>query len=199
MGALTLVQAPAVEPITLDEAKAQCRVELDFAADDTLLESYIVAARRYCEGLQNRAYITQTWELAISAWPDRDFIRVPLPPLQSVEGVLYYDVDGAEHTLDAGDYIVDTRRQPGRIVLAHGKAWPSRLLRPANGIVIQFTAGYGDEAADVPQEIRHAMLLLIAHWYENREASVTGASAKVSTHIADGVRNLLGLDGVMAV
>jgi len=44
----------------------------------------------------------------------------------------------------------------------------------AQGVAIEFTAGFGHTAADVPAPIRQALLLLIAHWFENREPAITG-------------------------
>ena len=56
-------------------------------------------------------------------------------------------------------------------------AWPSAAPH-ANGIEIAFTAGYGDAAADVPEPIRQALLLLIAHWYEHRSPLEVGPLAQ---------------------
>ncbi len=244
--ALSPVTAPTAEPITLSEAKTHLRV--DVTDDDTLITALITAARQYAETFQRRVYITQTWELILDAWPDGDKIEVPLPPLQSVASIKYYGTDNAEYTMPATDYFVDTKNSPGRIALAYGKAWPTLTLRPANGIVVRFVAGYGtpftvDTATDtltavghtlangdkvrlsnsggalpaglsantdyyvinastntlqlsatsggaaiditgtgtgthflgaVPQKVRQAILLLVAHWYETREPVAVG-------------------------
>jgi uncharacterized phiE125 gp8 family phage protein len=174
--ALKLIIPPGTEPISLDEAKAHCRVETD--DDDILIEGLIIAAREYCEGFQNRAYITQTWELWLNAFPSTNYIELPRPPLQTVDSIVYYGTDDIEHEFE--DYFVDAESEPGRVVLNYGKSWPSTTLRPANGVRIAFTAGYGEEEygegygegyeeGSVPQIIKQAMLLLIGHWYENRE------------------------------
>ena len=78
--ALKLSAAPALEPLSLKEVKLHLRVDSD--EEDTLIQSLIAAARMDCEKFQNRAYITQTWELWMDSWPDKDFIELPLPPLQ---------------------------------------------------------------------------------------------------------------------
>uniref|UniRef100_A0A6M3K180 Putative head-tail connector n=1 Tax=viral metagenome TaxID=1070528 RepID=A0A6M3K180_9ZZZZ len=195
------------------------------AVEDDLLTALITTAREDCEDFQNRAYITQIWELWLDAWPD-DFIKIPLPPLQepsvtagsfvtgtvyrilsvgttdftligasaSTVGVVftatgagtgtgtatasgivaYYDTDNTEAYFDASNYFMDLKSEPGRISLAYGKSWPTTTLRPVNGIKVTFTAGYGDAASSVPAAVRQAMLLLIGHLYENREAVVTG-------------------------
>lgn len=173
--ALVLTQAPATEPLTLAEAKLHMRVEV--ADDDSLITSLITAARQWCEAFQGRAYITQTWQLWLDAWPEGDEIRLPRPPLQSVVTVKYYGADGAEYVMPAADYLVDTKSEPGRLVLGYGKTWPSVTLRPASAIAIEFVAGYGAVSA-VPEKVKQAMKLLVAHWYEHREAVLTGSISK---------------------
>lgn len=137
---LVLITPPAAEPVSLPEAKAHLRV--DTADDDSLITALIAAAREYCEGFQNRAYVTQTWQLWLDAWPKGSEIRIPRPPLQAVNGVKYYGADNTEYVLPPADYFVDTRSEPGRIVLACGKSWPSVTLRPANAVCVEFVAGH---------------------------------------------------------
>ena len=62
---------------------------------------------------------------------------------------------------------------PPRLVRT-GVIWP-QPGKAANGVEIDFTAGYGALATDVPAPLREALLLLIAHWYENREPIAVGA------------------------
>lgn len=168
---LRLVTAPAEEPIALATAKTHLRV--DATDDDALITSLIVAARQYAEAVMRRQLVTATWDLALDAWPVGDTITVPLPTLQSVASIKYKDSAGTEATMAATDYIVDTMQEPGRVVLAYGKSWPSVTLYPVSAVTVRFTAGYG-AAATVPEAIRQAALLLIGHWYENREAVNVG-------------------------
>lgn len=188
--ALTLVTGPKVEPISLAEAKLHLRV--DITDDDTLIRSLIVTARENVEGISRRALITQTWKYILDEFPEDDEIVLPLPPLQSVASITYKDQDGNASTFSSGDYIVNTDADPGKIVLGYGKSWPSTSLYPTGAVTVQFTAGFGDAATDVPEKYRQAMLLLIGHWYENREAiATTGAVPK---EIPMGVESLLWLD-----
>lgn len=141
------------------------------SVEDDLLNSLIESARQYCETFQRRAYVTQTWELWLDAFPAESYIRTPLPPLQSA-AIKYYDVNDAEATFSASDYHVDTKSEPGWLVLNTGCSWPSTVLRPANGVYVEFVAGYGLASA-VPKKVKQAMLLLIGAWYEQREAITT--------------------------
>jgi len=161
------------------------------SVEDTLLSRLITAAREYCESFQNRAFITQTWYLWLDAWPVE--IKVPLPPLLSVTSIKYYDTTNAEATMTASDYYADTNSTPGRVVLAWGKTWPGTTLRPANGICVEFVCGYGATSASVPAAVRQAMLLLIGHLYENREA----VSEKPLTQVPMAVESLLWTERVL--
>lgn len=149
-------------------------------AEDDLLNALITSAREYAETFQRRAYITQTWELWLDKWPNKNYIQIPLPPLQSTDfSIKYYDTDDTEADFSSDNYFIDIKSEPGRAVLNYGEKWPSTTLRPVNGICVTFKAGYGDAATAVPNKVKQAMLLLISHWYENREPiATTGAMPK---------------------
>lgn len=165
--ALTLVTAPAAEPLTLAEAKDQLRV--DHSVEDDLITALIVAARQKAETITRRAFVTQTWDLTLDKFPVwcNGPIEVPLGQLQSVDSFTFIDADGTTQTLDDALYKVDTVSEPGRIVPVYGQSWPVTRCE-INAVTIRFTAGYG-EAGVVPQIIKQAMLLMICFWYENRE------------------------------
>lgn len=187
--ALKLITAPATEPVTLAEAKAHLRVE--HTESDGLITDLITMAREYCEGFQNRQYITAAWDLWLDAWPDKDYIRIPRPPLQSVESVKYFGTDNTEYTMDPAGYFVDNKSEPGRVALAYGQSWPIATLRPAGGVVIRFDAGYGD-AKDVPQKVKQAILLKVELDFDRHEP----ADAE---NLLKAVKRLLWLDRVVNV
>ena len=170
-----VVTPPAVEPITLVEAKLHCKV--DVTTDDDLITALIVAAREEVERLTWRALITQTLELILDAWPDSDRLELPRAPLQSVTTVKYKDKTGAETTWSSAEYLVGTDSVPGILALDWDASWPSVDLYPVEPIRIRFVAGYG-LAATVPQSLKQACLLLVAHWYEAREAGGDTVSEK---------------------
>lgn len=200
---LTLVTPPAVEPISTDEAVNYMRLDTPSAADTAFITGLIKSARKYCENLQHRAYITQTWEMALCEFPcahnDRlnnryisDVIEIPMGNLQTVNSVKYTDSANMVHTLTENtDYIVSTRGILGRISPPYSKIWPTSALAPLDPVVIQFTCGYGLAAA-VPETIKQAMYMLISYWYDNREA----ANQYVPKEIEFSVKALLMMDRI---
>lgn len=175
---LTLITGPTTEPVTLDEAKAHCRIAI--ADDDGLLAGYVLAARNHLEEITGRAFLTQTWEATFDDdWPwffDMDshrhsrLIQLFRSPVQSVTSVTYVDAAGATQTLATSQYVVDTASTIGNIYPAYGVTWPSvRCQRAA--ITVRFVAGWTDK---FPDSLRQALLLLIGFWYENRETVNVG-------------------------
>lgn len=167
-----LKTAATYEPITRAEAKLHCRVT--HTAEDTYIDNLITMARRQVEHDTDRALITQTWYLYLDRFPANDRIELPRAPLQSITSLKYTDSGNTQTTWSASNYIAHTQATPGELVLAYNTVWPSVTLKPASPIVIEYVAGFGDGASDVPEEYRQAMLLLIGHWYENRQPYITG-------------------------
>ena len=167
---LELISAPAVPPITYEAVREHLRLETDDDAGQ--VGALIEAARAFADGADGwlgRALITQRWRAHYDGFP-RWAIEVPLPPLQSVEEVAYLDLAGDRQVIDPADYFVDNVSPgwPGRILPAERMHWPSELDRPAS-VSVAFTAGFGDQAHTLPNDLRLGLLMLIAHWYENPE------------------------------
>ncbi len=169
MRGLTRTAPPAVEPVSLSEAKAHLRV--DATDDDSLIQGLIAAARQTAEEHLRRALITQNWRLTLDRFPAGPVIALPRPPLASLAAITTYDEADAATVMPAADYLVDSAETPGRVVLRQGRVWPP-VGRRAAGVAIDFTAGYGAAATDVPEAIRQGILMLIGHFYERREAAV---------------------------
>lgn len=169
--ALSLVSGPVAEPLSLAEAKLHLRETRD--GQNAIITALITAARQQCESITRRALISQTWDLYLPAFPAAgQAIEVPLSPLASVESITYVDADGVTQTWDAADYTVDAVTEPGLIVPAYSKSYPSVRVIP-NAVKVRFIAGYG-AAADVPEGIKQAMRMLIGHMYVNRESVKVG-------------------------
>lgn len=158
---LTLISGPAEEPVTLDEARAHLRV--DETGEDALIVGLVTAARTMLEAETRRAFVSQGWQLTLDAWPQTRRIDLGLAPVVSVDELA---VDGV--ALDASLYDTGLRHDPPRIALKRNAALPDPD-DGVEGITVSFTAGYGDASA-VPQPLKQAILMLTAHWYENRMA-----------------------------
>ena len=160
---LSVVTAPAVEPVTLETAKTHLRI--DGTDDDAKVSSVIVSARQWVEQYLRRALISQSLKLTRDIWAEEMFL--PRPPLRSVTSITYVDGDGVSQTASASIYDVDTASDPGRVLLGYEQEWPD-IRAHQNAIAITYMAGYGTARADVPESIREAILLHAeAHYYRD--------------------------------
>jgi uncharacterized phiE125 gp8 family phage protein len=169
---------PATEPVTLSEAKAQCRV--DISDDDAYLTALITCAREYLEEMLDLSMITQTWQARYDVFPLWEII-LPRPPMRpAAVTVTYRDEAGNDQTLlsDGNHFQVDSNIVPGRIYPLYNGVWPA-VRGDENSVTVQWQAGYGAAGTAVPSILRQAMLILIAHWYEMRQPVFAGYSQVV--------------------
>ena len=180
-----LTTPPAVEPLSLAEAKEHLKVEVD--VDDNLISRLITTARQHVEKQIDKVMIDQTWLIYLSDWPGTSEVKLPVAPISAVNDLRTWSSDGIASTVDPSHYYADLADTPQRLVLRGSRIWlkPSQV---ANGIEIEVIAGYGPDGVSVPAPLRTAMLLLIAHWYENRQPDCAGA---VGGSIATSLQSLL--------
>jgi hypothetical protein len=187
---LQLVSSPESEPGSLEEAKTHLRV--DFPDDDGYILALISAAREVVEGKLRRAVFQQTYALTLDQFPYptgtltrspeqrenylfpsvyfADYaIELPRSKVTAVDSITFQDVTGDTVTLPEDQYVADLHSEPTRIVPANGGTWPYINSYSPGSITITFKAGLWD-GDSVPASVKHAMLLLIGHWYANREA-----------------------------
>jgi len=165
--------APAAPLLTIADAKAHLRV--DHADEDVIISGLIDAAHAHIDGYGGtlgRALITQTWTVDFSTFLNR--MDIPLAPVQSAT-IQYYDSTNTQQTLATSVYAVLTDGLGPYIALKYNQQWPQTYARD-DAVKVTFVAGYGATAASVPAAIRAAMLLLIAHWYDNRSTLSIGES-----------------------
>jgi uncharacterized phiE125 gp8 family phage protein len=168
--ALVMTAAAAVEPISVAEAKAHLRI--DASDEDSLLTSLITAARMFVERTLSLALITESWSLYLDGWPRSGTIVLPIQPVQAVTAVKVYDPDDSPTTVNSETYSIDVLSEPARRCRQAPCSY--RPHGCSNAFEVAFTAGFGDEATDVPAPVRHALKLLVAHWFEHREPVVLG-------------------------
>lgn len=162
---LMKIVPPLEEPINLAEAKNHLRIATP--DDDTLIAHLITVVREQAEQWLGRTLIETTYELVRDAAPEECVLELPCPPLISVESIEFYDQSDHFVLFNESDYFVDPSHQPGRIILRYGVSWPI-ILRPAAGMKIQYKAGYGRFASDVPSAIRQGMLIHLSSLYAER-------------------------------
>ncbi|MTH96648.1 head-tail connector protein [Roseibium sp. RKSG952] len=173
-----LVTPPAQPVVTLDEAKAHCYVE--HGEHDALITSLVAAATSHLDGwsgILGRCLVNQQWSVAFGGFPYDRYLRLPFPDVDpdSVT-VSYFDSDNQEQVLPADRWHLAEMASGSRLMLAQMWFWPSVCDQP-DAVTVTFTAGYGALGSDVPDAIRHAILLLVGHFYENREAVTVGVTA----------------------
>lgn len=165
---LDVVTAPAAEPVLLAAAKTHLRV--DGSDENDLIAALIVAARQYVEDRCGIALITQTLKLSLDSFAEK--IRLPRPPVASITQIEYVNTAGTVVTvLLAGNNLwrLGAGAMQSVVVPFFETTWPDTAAVPG-AVQITYTAGYGAAGTAVPGAITQAMLLMIGHWYKNREA-----------------------------
>ncbi len=199
---LMLLTPPAVEPVGLNEAKAYLGV-LD-SAEDNLISNLITAARQAVEQYCGRVLISQSWRLTLDTWPQEAIvngglrddgallaanhrlgggvvaIQLPKPPLQAVLAIRVYSAAGPAATIPASNYVVDGAATPGRVVMTSGASLPV-IGQTARGLEIDFTAGYGATANDVPAVLRQAVLQAVKALYGRDGDQSLAAALRVAS------------------
>lgn len=183
--------------VSIKQGMAQCRVvpgmggpfdETEWFADS------IRAAQGMIDGPKGIgvALLTQQWRLSIDRWPVQliDSIEVPMGPVQSIDSITYLDLAYQEHTLDPAMYVYDLDAKPVEIRRAFGVVWPLLGIHPG-AVKVTFTAGFGDTPAAVPSDLKHAVKLMLSHYYNHRDAVVGVEGRDSSTPLPLGVQSIL--------
>lgn len=169
----TLSAGPtALTFVTLAEAKAHCRI--DDADSDGVLTNLINAAESYLDGysgILGRALVNQTWVQNYDSFCDR--MSLPVGIASSITTMKYYDTSNVQQTLASSVYQLLTDDLGSYVTLKPSQVWPQPYSRE-DAVEITWVSGYGAAASNVPAAIRAAALLLVGHWYENRENVVIG-------------------------
>jgi len=187
----SLVRAtqPAVEPVTLSEAKTHLRV--DVSDDDSLISAIVKAAREFVEEYLDRSLIHTQWTLRTDAFP-REF-ELPRPPMAqagtTTATVVTYTLETQQTaTLSTAEYRVDRAATPGVIRTTYAGTWPGHLY-DENAVSVTWWGGYGADGTSVPAAIRSAILMMVSHLYEHRTAVAPsmaevplGVKALLDTH-----------------
>ena len=174
-----VVEAPTKEPVTVDEAITHLREDIGFAQASYIM-ALIRAARQHVESITGYAALEQIWEVPRRSFPasrgprlqrwareEREPLYLPGGNIKDVVSIKYVDTDG--ETKDYEDFHL--RKAPPPLVEPLSE-WPATADR-SDAVLVRIKVGHETPEA-VPEPLRQAMLLLIGHWYANREAVNVG-------------------------
>ncbi len=162
----TITGAAASEPVSVAQAKLQCRIDDADTSFDAELALLIASARDYVEAYCGSRFATQTVALKCDGFAD--FSYLPEAPLQSVSSVEYVDGAGDDQTLATSVYEVRNDGLCSAIKLKNGQSWPS--IQAGSRITVTAVVGY----TSAPAAVVHAMLIFIADSFMNRENAAAG-------------------------
>ena len=169
---LQLRAGPAQEPVSLLEAKNFMR--LDSSQDDVLVSTLITAARIHIETTIGKVLVTESWSYFLDKWPKSKVIYFPLDPIQTIEEIRFHTTDDTFIVLSSDEYSTDFVSNHPRLLFNGTK--PAGSSQKLNQLEIRFLAGYGDTPEDVPADLKQALLMLAAHWFEQRDPIAFGGS-----------------------
>ena len=171
--------------VTMAQAKEALRIDMDDTSLDVSIAIWIAGITAEAEHQTRCAFVNRSMRTTLDCFPDA--IRLSAPTF-SVEAVRFLAPDGSTQTLDPADYYVDKVTKPGYIVPARGKAWPATEAH-ANAVTVDYTAGYGPTAADVPNPARLYILGRLAELFDPaaRELRETQASTFLN-RLLDGLK-----------
>lgn len=164
-----LVTPPAVEPVTIADARAYLRISTD--SEDEILHRLLRTAREMVEAETGLALIDQTWRLHVERWPRSGRLALFRYPVKAVASVVAYRPDGTAVSFAPEEFTLQQGRRPQRLYMAQHPDASTYC-----GIEVDFVAGFGETGADVPDALKQAILTLTAHLYESR-AGVDGEGA----------------------
>ncbi len=175
---LTEVSAPPPAAVPVRAFAEHLRLGTGFADDgsqDAVLELYLRSAMAAIEARLGRALLARGFSWSVTRWREDASQGLPIAPVRSIEAVAMVDADGSETVIDPEAYSLLRDTQRPRLVGKFGRSLP-RIPRTGHA-EIRFTAGFGDAWEDVPADLRQAVFLLAAHFYETRSDGAISAGS----------------------
>lgn len=168
-----LVTAATFEPVSLAEAKKQVELPLAYGAHDNHLSALIQAARETVEHDTGMVLCSSTWQWKLDHFPDDDELEFVQRPISAISSITYVDSAGTTQTWSSDYYLLDQYAEVPSVQLKYLAQWPTVRGGPQD-VTINYTAGYASQDA-IPRLLRQAVLLLVAHWFEQRTPVITGS------------------------
>ncbi|SDY08481.1 head-tail connector protein [Citreimonas salinaria] len=161
--------------LPIADLRQHLRLGTGFAEDslqDPVLGSFLRAAMAAIEGRVGKALLSRRFVLRLSAWRDHHAQPLPVAPVTRIESVTLIDADGATVSVVPAERWRLEEDAYAPVLKARGASLPSV---PSHGRAeIRFDSGYGDRFDAIPADLRQAVLLLAAHYYEYRDETALG-------------------------
>lgn len=184
MSYVTVITEPTLEPITLADAKQQCNIDVDHDGQNTLIESFIVAARDYVEWRTGITVHEKTLQLHLDRWPCGAIELPGATPLIAVTSVTYYDSDNTPTVWSSSNYAtsVGSNRKIGRIAPNYGVSYPSFTPYALDPIRIRYRAGIAiaSPATEAEDVAKQSVRELVAGMFANRESEIVTDRAVIA-------------------
>lgn len=166
--------------------KTHLRIEHN--SEDTYIKLVLQSAVKTLEDWVGRSFVNQVWKLTLEGKefpPNKTFIKFSRPPLVSLDSFKWWDTDDTEQTITVATVLSVSTGELSKAFLKNGQSWPSGV-RWNHSAELEYTSGYGTEDK-VPQPLQNAVMMLGAHYYENREFTAMGS---LPTKIQLGIEEL---------
>lgn len=152
----------------------------DDGLQDTVLEAYLRAALAAVEARIGKALYTRAFEWKVETWMRLDWQPMPIRPVSAVSLIEVEDAAGLRSSADPAAYRL--RPSGERQALCGAGVGPLPPIPVGGFAVVTFEAGYGAAWGDLPAELRQAVMILAAHYYEARAGSVDDAGLPQEVH-----------------
>lgn len=195
----------SVAPTTLALTLQDCKRHLNVTSteDDALITTHIKAATNMLENRFNRCFVKQTRILKFDDFNDTKYMHTdkygrrriypPRSPLSSVSSIARLTSTGGTSTLPTSDYVVSTGDKPGFVGESYNATWPDVYAQP-NSVTVTYVAGHSTVSGGVPEHVKQAIRMIVAHWYRQREGVLIGS---ISKEIEYGIDALMEGEAVM--
>ncbi|RMF37102.1 MAG: hypothetical protein D6754_10200 [Alphaproteobacteria bacterium] len=162
---------PVLGNTPVRELADQLRLGSGFADDgsqDALLDLYLTTAMAAIEARIGKATIARRFSWTVTRWRDEKSQVLPVAPVSQIESLQLFDDQGVMTVPDPSEWILVPDGQRPAVVGTWSRDLPA--IPEMGRAEIVFTAGYGPNWSDIPADLRQAILLLAANYYENRSA-----------------------------
>jgi len=172
---ITAPSDPAL-PVSLSRVKMHLRTDISETDIENYLDnSLIAAATKRARGYTERTFLERTYELYFSEWPIGRTIKLPRPPVTTLNTFEYTDDNGDTSSVSSDKYDFSGRDHMGRIRLKTNKEWPDATLRALDPIKVEYVAGYGPSRDDVPEDIKLGIMEMVkGYWFDPEDVMAWG-------------------------